>query len=99
MKKQTQCTLAPPRVSIHLLPSKMGHGCMSSTLAKQKQTKDHSPSMMLSEFPKQNDQVPQENCQKILDTIAIMVYTMTRAYPVNILTQGCPPNTMVKQHC
>ena len=57
-KLTTQCTLAPPRVSIHLLPSKMGHGCMSSTLAKQKQTKDHSPSMMLSELPKQNDQVP-----------------------------------------
>ena len=54
---------------------------MSSTLAKQKQ-KDHSPSMTLFELPKQNDQVRQENCQKILDTIAIMVYAMTRACPV-----------------
>ena len=37
--------------------------CMLSNLAKQK---DHSPSMMLSWLPKQNDQVPQENFQKYL---------------------------------
>ena len=38
--------------------------------------------MTLSELPKQNDQVPLEKLPKILDTIAIMVYTMTRACPV-----------------
>ena len=35
--------------------------CMLGTLEKQKnKTKDHSPSMTLSELPKQNDQVPQK---------------------------------------
>ena len=48
-----------PRVSIHLLPSKMGHGMHVKYFGKtKKQTKDHSPSMTLSELPKQNDQVP-----------------------------------------
>ena len=43
-----------PRVTVHLLPSKMGHGMHVKYFGKTKQnkTKDHSPSMTLSELPK-----------------------------------------------
>ena len=50
-----------PRVTIHLLPSKMGHGMHVKVLWQNKnKTKDYSPSMTLSWLPKQNDQVPQK---------------------------------------
>ena len=62
-------------------------------------TKDHSPSMTLSELPKQNDQVPQENCQKYLTQLLSWFIRRPAPVPFNILTQGCSPNTMVKQHC
>ena len=67
-EKQTQCTLAPLGFQSTCCLKKWAMLCMSSTLAKQKtknKKKDHSPSMTLSELPKQNDQVPQ-NCQKYL---------------------------------
>ena len=55
--------------------------------------------MTLSKLPKQNDHSPSRKLPKTLDTIALMVYTMTRARPVNILTQDYPSNTMVEQYC
>ena len=57
-EKQTQCTLAPLGLQSTCCLQNWAMVCMSSTLAKQKQTKDHSLSMTLSELPKQNDQVP-----------------------------------------
>ena len=63
------------------------------------ESNDHSPSMTLSKLPKQNDHSPSRKLPKTLGIIAFMVYTMTRARPVYILTQGCSLNTMVKQHC
>ena len=57
-EKQTQCTLAPLGFQSTYCLQKWAMICMSSTLARQKQIKDRSPSMTLSELPKQNDQVP-----------------------------------------
>ena len=57
-EKQTQCTLAPLGLQSTCCLQKWAMVCILSTLAKQKQTNDHSPSMTLSELPKQNDQVP-----------------------------------------
>ena len=95
-ENQTQCTLAPLGLQSTCCLQKLARVCMLGTLAKKTKKKDHSPSMTLSWLPKQNDQVPQEKLPKILDTIAIMVYTPV---PFNILTQDFSPNTMVKQHC
>ena len=81
-EKQTQCTLTPLGLQFTCCLQKRAMVCMLSTLAKQKQTKDHSPSMTLSELPKQNDQVPQENCQKYLTLFLSWSNTMTRACPV-----------------
>ena len=56
MKMITQCTLAPLR--FHPLAAlKKGHVMHVEYFGK---TKDHSPSMMLSWLPKQNDLVPQK---------------------------------------
>ena len=58
-EKQTQCTLAP--LGFHpLVAFKNGPWLHVEYFGKIKNNqKDHSPSMTLSEFPKQNDQVPQ----------------------------------------
>ena len=94
-----KCTLAPLGLQSTCCLQKWPMVACQVLWQNKNKTKDHSPSMTLSELPKQNDQSPLRKFPKILNTIAIMVYTMTRACPVNILTQGCSSNTMVKQHC
>ena len=83
-EKQIQCTLAP-----------LG---LQSTCCLQKWAMI-ACQVLWQNKNNQNDHSPSRKMPKILDTIAIMVYTMTGACPVNILTQGCSSNTMVKQHC
>ena len=65
-EKQTQCTLAPLGLQSTCCLKKWTMFACQVLWQNKNKTKDHSPSMTLSELPKQNDQVPQENCQKYL---------------------------------
>ena len=73
----TQCAQAP--LGFHpLISFKMAMVCMLDILAKQKY---HSPSMTLSWFPKQNDQVPQKFAKNTYHNF-YHGHTMTHARPV-----------------
>ena len=52
-ENETQCTLAPLGLQSTCCLQKWAMVCMLGALAKQNKTKDHSPSMTLSELPKQ----------------------------------------------
>ena len=66
MKINTQITLAPLGFQSTCCLQKWVMVACQVLWQNKNKTKDYSPSMTLSELPKQNDQVPQENCQKYL---------------------------------
>ena len=65
-EKQTQCTLPPLGFQSTCCLQKWAMVACQVLWQNKNKQKDHSPSMTLSELPKQNDQVPQENCQRYL---------------------------------
>ena len=59
-------TQTPLKVSPLGCLNKWAMVCMLGTLEKQNKTKDHSPSMMLSLLPIQNDLVPRKIAKRYL---------------------------------
>ena len=99
-ENQTSPHTCTPRVTIHLLPSKMGHGMHVGYFGKTKtKQKIIVPRWRYLSCLNKNDQVPQENCQKYLTLLLSWSIRWPAPVPFNILTQGCSPNTMVKQQC